>query len=122
MEAFGVLALWFVSVVWVYKDATTFERGGVPMSIRPGFWAVGVLLLWIIFFPLYLISRFGYSDKLAYIKIEKQRKRSQSKPTSRFKCPECGESIALEAKFCRFCNAIITSNDKPKKRIPQTRR
>ena len=32
----------------------------------------------------------------------------------RFPCPECGESIPVEAKFCRFCNAVISIKDKPK--------
>lgn len=31
----------------------------------------------------------------------------------RFNCPECGESIPLAARSCRFCHAILSEKDKP---------
>lgn len=50
---------------WVYVDAQVHTERGSPVvfsngSFRvdsPGAWALGCLLLWIIFFPLYLTSR-----------------------------------------------------------------
>lgn len=27
-------------------------------------------------------------------------------------CPECGENVAFEARSCRFCDCIITKNDR----------
>src|SRR5579862_6634371 len=35
--------------------------------------------------------------------------------TARFNCPECGESIPIAARSCRFCQAILSAKDKTKK-------
>lgn len=40
-----------ISTVWVYRDAKSREMEGA------GLWALGVLLLWIVFFPLYFFKR-----------------------------------------------------------------
>jgi hypothetical protein len=54
-----------ISVAWVYQDATKHVQGGRRVIFaagrfrleEPTAWAVGCLLLWILFFPLYLNSR-----------------------------------------------------------------
>ncbi len=51
--------------IWVLLDATKHTERGAPVVLRlgsvvidsPATWFVGCLLLWILFFPLYVISR-----------------------------------------------------------------
>ena len=33
---------------------------------------------------------------------------------ARMPCPRCGESIPAAAKVCRFCNALLTEQDRPR--------
>jgi hypothetical protein len=51
--------------LWVYADAKRCAEHGAPVVLRiggfvvetPGTWFLGCLLLWILFFPAYLVSR-----------------------------------------------------------------
>ena len=53
--------------LWVYADAKQRADQGAPVVLRigavvvetPATWFVGCLLLWILFFPLYMVSRTG---------------------------------------------------------------
>ena len=53
--------------LWVYDDAKQRADQGAPVVVRigafvletPKTWFVGCLILWIIFFPLYMVSRAG---------------------------------------------------------------
>ena len=53
--------------MWVYADAKQRADQGAPVVVRigafvletPQTWFVGCLILWIIFFPLYMVSRAG---------------------------------------------------------------
>lgn len=53
--------------LWVYADAKQRADQGAPVVVRigafvletPETWFVGCLILWIIFFPLYMVSRAG---------------------------------------------------------------
>lgn len=53
--------------VWVYADAQQRAGRGTPVVVRigafvletPQMWFIGCLILWIIFFPLYMVSRAG---------------------------------------------------------------
>lgn len=57
--------MWFivtVSAIFVYFDATKNKVGKIPdkkgfLNMSAGMWSFGVLLLWIIIFPLYLFKR-----------------------------------------------------------------
>lgn len=50
---------------WVYVDAQAHAESGKPVIFRsgslkvdtPAAWALGCLILWVLFFPLYLASR-----------------------------------------------------------------
>ncbi len=50
---------------WVYLDAQAHAKRGNPVIFRsgnlkvdtPAQWALGCLILWVIFFPLYLANR-----------------------------------------------------------------
>ena len=52
---------------WVYADAKQRADKGAPVVLRigafvvetPATWFIGCLLLWILFFPLYMVSRTG---------------------------------------------------------------
>jgi hypothetical protein len=61
-----VLALAIVaSDIWVFFDAKRCSQAGSPVFLRIGIlsletplaWFVGCVLLWIFFFPMYLVSR-----------------------------------------------------------------
>lgn len=53
--------------LWVYADAKRCADEGTPVVLRlgafvvqtPAMWFVGCLVLWIVFFPLYVVSRAG---------------------------------------------------------------
>jgi len=53
--------------LWVYADAKQRADQGAPVVVRIGAfvletsetWLVGCLVLWIFFFPLYMVSRAG---------------------------------------------------------------
>jgi uncharacterized protein DUF2510 len=45
------------STVWVAVDAGSFDWSSSGVARRPATWALGVFLLWIVFFPLYLVKR-----------------------------------------------------------------
>lgn len=82
MEWVG-FALLLGCAAWVYSDAK--ERG----SSSPALWATGVILLWIVFFPLYLIMR--------------PKKQQQGPLTVQKKCPHCGTYFEEDANFCPNC-------------------
>ena len=60
-----VLGVLLLTVAWVFQDATAHAEHGerveaVIGSLRvdsPNAWAVGCLVLWVFFFPLYLRAR-----------------------------------------------------------------
>ena len=51
--------------LWVYRDAKRCADEGAPVVLRmggfvvatPAMWLLGCLVLWIFFFPLYVVSR-----------------------------------------------------------------
>lgn len=43
---------------------------------------------------------------------KKQEKKRPEDQSDRFNCPECGESIPVAAKSCRFCQTIISDKDR----------
>jgi hypothetical protein len=45
------------STIFVLVDAGKYDWSRSGVARRPGAWAAGVFLLWIVFFPLYLIKR-----------------------------------------------------------------
>lgn len=56
------------SMFFVYFDTTKNKIGKIPgekglLNMSPGMWTVGTWLLWIVFFPLYLINRSKLIEK-----------------------------------------------------------
>lgn len=66
---------------------------------------------WTIFFISIFIS---WPATLVVVLLLPEKGEVSRKDAARFSCPECGESIAVAARSCRFCSAIITDEDKPK--------
>lgn len=56
-----ILAAVIISSIWVYFDAKSIgvKKGLVAglADMGPGSWAAGCLVLWIVFFPFYLVKR-----------------------------------------------------------------
>jgi len=61
-----VIALFVVALgLWVYADATRHEQRGNPVVFKagsfvldtPAAWCVGCLLVFVVFVPLYVVSR-----------------------------------------------------------------
>lgn len=59
--SYVAVGLLFVCVVWVYWDAKKLnaiaKQQAVNIDLQPWFWAILTLVLWIGFFPLYLLNR-----------------------------------------------------------------
>lgn len=62
-----------------------------------------------------------FTGPIAYIIVYllKPRIEEGEDESDRFPCPECGESIAVAAKYCRFCQCILTEKDKPQEPDPE---
>ena len=76
---------------WVYHDAK--RRGKAPGKALA--WAAGVLLLWIVFLPLWLFTR------------PTQRAEEGAFGQMRV-CPGCGGYIDREASFCPHCGQRLS--------------
>jgi multisubunit Na+/H+ antiporter MnhB subunit len=61
-----------------------------------------------------LIGVFGGLMLLAY---GLTRKPGQKTDVDRYACPECGEPIAVTARVCRFCSAMLLPQERPRRRF-----
>jgi hypothetical protein len=60
-----VLLVVVLTDLWVYVDAKRCAAGGTPVFLRigrftietPAAWLVACMVLWVVFFPMYLVSR-----------------------------------------------------------------
>ena len=50
------------SAIWVHKDVKRYKAAGVNI-MSPGSWSALVVLVWLPFFPVYLILRFAKYNK-----------------------------------------------------------
>lgn len=92
MEYLLPIAFLLISAGWVYSNAK--DRG----SSAPGLWAAGVVLLWIVFFPLYFFLRPSKKPPTPVFSTP------PSPPTL---CPHCGKYFAGAATFCPYCGKPI---------------
>lgn len=76
---------------WVYHDAK--RRGKTPGKALA--WAAGVLVLWIVFFPLWLFTRpKQHAEEGAFGQMRA--------------CPGCGGYVDREASFCPRCGQRLS--------------
>jgi len=73
-----------VAAIWVHRDAKA------RASKHPWLWAFGVLMILIVFLPLYLIFR------------PKKKAAGELVPT----CSSCGKTIEGDYPFCPACGQI----------------
>lgn len=83
MEWIGYLAA-VIAAIWVHRDAKA--RG----SKHPWLWAFGVLMILVVFLPLYLIFR--------------PKKKTAGEPDA--VCTGCGKPIEGNYPFCPACGQI----------------
>lgn len=73
---------------WVYSDASSRN------SSHPVLWSIGVLLMFIIFFPLYLIMRPSKTNTTL----------TKAAPML---CPHCGKYYEPPVTFCPNCGTKL---------------
>jgi hypothetical protein len=69
----AALVLVLATDLWVYADATSQAGRGTPVVLSiggftletPVVWFIACLILWVIFFPLYVVGRTNSSDRSA---------------------------------------------------------
>jgi hypothetical protein len=81
--------------IFVGVDARRFDWGDNPLARGAAGWAAGTLLLWLIYFPAYLIYR---SKAPLTGELEATRVADAVK-----QCPDCAESVRQAARKCRYC-------------------
>lgn len=109
MTGFSLIVL--PTAVWVLIDATTLKAkkgrlGGGFFDMGVAGWFFSCLLLWIVAFPAYLAKRGEYKRQLALNELP---------PADRGyrKCPDCAESIRVDARKCRFCGLVLPALEAP---------
>lgn len=124
---FLLLAVVIVSSAWVLIDSLRLQAQGCfgrSAFCGPIGLTAACLLLWIVAFPFYILWVRPHYLALDFDKRRKGRikdrlraeKHKDSNAEQRFNCPECGESIPVAAKLCRFCHALLTIKDRPAKK------
>jgi hypothetical protein len=95
-----IVATW----VWVWNDAkkrdwSQKKHGAKTASGQ----IIGVVIFWIIFFPVYLVQR----RNVPLLREPRAAPPATRAPVDeqRFKsCPDCAETILLDAKVCKHCH------------------
>ena len=97
---------------WVYTDAKKRE------SSHPILWSLGVLLLLIVFLPLYLIFRpkkkeiqpLHSSSIIQTTKITSSQEQKFEEHHTNNCCPKCGNKVEVNAHFCQYCGTSIVND------------
>jgi len=90
-----LIAIYFISVVWVALDArkrdwSQRKRGAKTAAGQ----VIGVVLLWVVFFPAYLIQR---------RRVPLFAPKASAGPTGTKSCPDCAETVIDRALVCKHC-------------------
>jgi hypothetical protein len=92
----GILLVFVVSLVWVGVDS---HANKVPLldskqysAVAPFMWVVACVLLWIVFFPAYLVKRAGTKKHRASMI---SREDALSADDRAILCPRCGHQLLL---------------------------
>lgn len=89
------IGLVLLCAAWVFVDARRRGMDG-------GAWAAGVLLLWIIVFPIYLFARRA-PEAMARARLRNPKR-----------CPDCAELVHGAARVCRYCGHSFATASAPR--------
>lgn len=89
METIGFI-ISIIASIWVYNDAK--KRG--KSSSSAFWWALGTLLIWIIFLPIWLIKRPKSEDEIVYVNTPKL-------------CSHCGKYYEGNPIYCPNCGTKL---------------
>jgi hypothetical protein len=87
------------TAVWVGFDAPKRDWPGKPTSTA--LWVIGILLLWIVIFPIYLYQRGKTTEKGAAVANPAPVQQSELYRT----CPHCKEPMRRDAGVCPHCRS-----------------
>jgi hypothetical protein len=96
-----VLLVVVASAIWVGFDAQARDFSNNSFGSGALQWAFGTFLLWLIVFPMYLVSR-------GRVPLKVPNTQTPSAPplppvVAAKACPDCAEQIRAAARKCRFC-------------------
>jgi hypothetical protein len=108
--SFGLLVLLIVvgTTIWVGVDASKrdWSAGGGSGANSTAGWVIACLLLWILFFPMYLVKRGRAPLKDA----PACPAASPSPPDAMYReCPYCKEPMRRDAAICPHCREPSTA-------------
>lgn len=117
------------SMVWVFQDAKSIERTRhvTVGKNSAGMWVVGLILLWIVIFPLYLYRRsqalatssygavppYGGAPMYAAVPVQPvpgpygAHGSPAPAPPHHAYCAACGAGVSRDARFCPACGATL---------------
>ena len=93
------------TAIWVAADASHRDWSMHWAAHGPVGWFFLTLLLWIIFFPVYLVARGSVPRKDGLTVTDSGATALPAvHPDNGFKlCPDCAEPVRSAARKCRFC-------------------
>lgn len=85
--------------LWVGYDAKqrdwSYKKHGAKTAAGQ---IIGVVILWIVFFPVYLVQRRIAETQAAALP-------TAGAPAEQFKrCPDCAETVLADARVCKHCH------------------
>jgi hypothetical protein len=107
----AILLLFLVSLVWVGVDC---HANKVPLldskkysAVAPVMWIVACVVMWIVFFPAYLVKRTGTKKNRHSVD---SRTESNNSDDRAIQCPSCGTQLLLTTlvvgeNVCTQCHA-----------------
>lgn len=106
--SFGLLVLLVVvgTTIWVGVDASRRDWSGRTGTAG---WVIGCILLWIVFFPYYLVVRGKVPLKEAGAAAPNWTSpSSDGVPVAYRECPHCKEGMRRDASHCPHCRQPST--------------
>ena len=102
MQTFQAIMFFVVigSAIWVGIDASHRDFSGSGFASKTWHWVVGILLLWIVVFPIYLFQRGKAAEKGV---VATGNVAPLPQPEMYRTCPHCKEPMRRDAGVCPHC-------------------